>query len=289
MKKMTTLLSFFLLGLLVLSACQPAEAWQVLATPRAEFLTLLVGFNDTTFGISIGEDGLLFHTGDGGQTWLEADNQSMGLYGLEIVDGEVAFACGQGNQVRQTVDGGLTWQVMADFGAGFPNHCRFMSFSDARTGWAATPSMLGTTTDGARSWTQAGLPDGVSSVAAISQYAPGEGFVLDVSGSLYATLNDTASWTLVGQLPLDGITIEAKSYPLAAMRFQNARQGMVIVSALVDGAGVVTAFHTVDGGATWTRETALARYGALFLSRDGRYLTVLTPPTSLTVLEYRGE
>jgi len=49
----------------------------------------------------------------------------------------------------------------------------------------------------------------------------------------------------------------------------------------------VTAFHTADGGATWTQETVPAPYGALYLSRDGRTLTVLTPPAAVTVWEYK--
>ena len=282
------LFSFLVLTLAIvsLSGCG-GGGWQPVLESRAETLTLLVGFNDSTFGISIGDDGYLFHTGDGGQSWQAAGNQSMGMYGLEIVDGEIAFACGTGNNVRASVDGGISWQERANFGASFPNHCRFASFVDAQTGWIATPTLLGTTADGGATWAEAALPDGVTSIAALSLFAPGEGTLLDVSGALYLTNDNAATWSAAGQLPLGEIPLEVKSYPLAAMRFQDAGNGMVVVAAIVDGTGLVTAFHTVDGGATWTQETVPAPYGALYLSRDARYLTVLTPPTAVTVWEYR--
>ncbi|MEZ0395319.1 MAG: YCF48-related protein [Anaerolineales bacterium] len=280
-------LAFFLsLVVLSLSACG-GGGWRQALESRAQTLTLLVGFNDSTYGLSVGDDGYLYYTGDGGQSWQAAENQSMGLYGLEIVDGQVAYACGTGNNVRATTDGGLTWQVRANFGASFPNHCRFLSFADAQTGWAATPTLLGATADGGQSWRELTLPEGVTGIAALSMFAPGEGFLLDVSGALYATNDDGATWSLAGRLPLGEITIETKSYPTAAMRFQNASSGMVVLAAIVGGAGQVTAFHTADGGATWTQENTPAPYGALYLSRDGRYLTVLTPPSAITVWEYK--
>jgi photosystem II stability/assembly factor-like uncharacterized protein len=286
MKKAFLLFLILTLAVMSLTACG-GGGWQPVLESRAEYMTLLVGFNDAAFGISVGDDGYLFHSGDGGLSWQAAENESMGLYGLEIVDGQVAIGCGNGNHVRLTSDGGQTWQERTNFGAGFPNHCRFLSFVDAQTGWAATPTLLGTTADGGQTWAAAALPDGVASIAALSLFVPGEGYLLDISGALYRTGDNGATWSPAGQLPLGNVTIEAKSYAVAAMRFQDANAGMVVVSAIVDGAGLVTAFHTADGGATWTQETVPASYGALYLSRDGRYLTVLTPPTAVTVWEYK--
>ncbi len=268
---------------------EPAERWQRIGQYQVQSLNLLVGFDDAMLGISVGEDGHNLYTQDGGQTWSEADNQSMGLYGLEIVDGEAAFACGNGSTVRVSGDGGVSWQVAANFGAGFPGHCRFMSFADRETGWAATPSMLGSTPDGGATWTALALPAGAKGLAAISLVTPGQGFLLDVSGRLFATADEAATWTSAGQLPLGGLAIGSLSYPLAAMRFQDGLRGMVVVSAIVEGAGQVTAYQTTDGGATWTQESVPVPYGAPYLSRDGRFLTMLTPPYTVTVVSYNGE
>jgi photosystem II stability/assembly factor-like uncharacterized protein len=268
---------------------EPPERWQALGQYQVRSANLLVGFGDESLGISVGEDGQNLYTHDSGQTWTQADNQSMGLYGLEIVDGQTAFACGTGSNIRVSRDAGVSWQEGATFGAGFPGHCRFMSFVDAQTGWAATPTILGSTTDGAASWTTLSLPAGADSIASISLFAPGQGFLLDVSGRLYATTDNAGTWTQAGQLPLGSITIASLSYPLAAMRFQDASRGMVVIAAIIDGAGQVAAFQTVDGGVSWSQEAVPVTYGAPYLSRDGHFLTMLTPPYTVTVVKYNGK
>lgn len=295
-------ISFFLIFALtaaLLSACRPGtveatpteavERWQLVGQYDVRSLNLLVGFHNENLGVSVGDDGYVLYTHDGGQTWPEADNNSMGLYGLEIVDDQAAIACGNGRHVRLSVDGGVTWQLGTDFGAGFPGHCRFLSFLDAQSGWAATPTLLGVTSDGGATWDTPGLPQGAGPIAAIALYAPGQGYLLDTSGSLFATDDNGLSWTLAGGPLPGGITISSLSYQTAALRFQDSGRGMLVIAAIVDGAGQVLAYQTTDGGQTWAQETIPATYGAPYLSRDGRYLTLLTPPYKVTLMKYNGD
>jgi photosystem II stability/assembly factor-like uncharacterized protein len=288
-----------ILAVMILAACGQAQAvptpteilerWQALGKYEVRSVNLLVGFIDASTGIVVGEDGQNLYTHDGGQSWLEADNQSMGLYGLDIVDSQTAFACGTGSTIRVSTDGGVSWQEGSAFGGSFPTHCRFMSFIDPQTGWAATPASLGVTADRGASWATPQLPEGIGALASISLFAPGQGFILDVDGGLYATQDNGAIWSLAGRLPLDGNPIASLSYPLAAMRFRDADRGMVVVSAIIDGAGQVSAYQTVDGGVTWTQEAIPTTYGAPYLSRDGRFLTMLTPPYTVNLIRYNGE
>jgi len=46
--------------------------------------------------------------------------------------------------------------------------------------------------------------------------------------------------------------------------------------------GQVKAFHTSDGGATWTSEPVPATSGPIFLSRDENLLTVITGANIMT-------
>jgi hypothetical protein len=87
-------------------------------------------------------------------------------------------------------------------------------------------------------------------------------------------------------LPLDNIKIDSKNYPVAAMRFFDSQQGMIVITAIVDGKAQVTAFHTRNGGQTWTREIVPAGYGIPYLSRDGKTLTLFSLPYKATVLKY---
>ena len=70
------------------------ELWQVLGEPTAPLLTLQVGFMNELFGIAVGDDGVLNYIRDGGQTWTQSENESMELYGLDILDEQFAIGCG---------------------------------------------------------------------------------------------------------------------------------------------------------------------------------------------------
>jgi photosystem II stability/assembly factor-like uncharacterized protein len=190
---------------------------------------------------------------------------------------------------RFTADGGQTWQRVTEFGGGVPAHCRFISFTDAQVGWAATAAELGTTADAGAAWNKVNLPDGVETIAAISLFAPEQGYLLDVAGKLYSTTDNVQTWASAGELPLDGIKIDSKNYPVVAMRFFDAAQGMIVITAVVEGKGQVTAFRTQDGGKTWTKEIIPAGYGIPYISRDGKTLTLFSPPYKATVLQYHGK
>jgi photosystem II stability/assembly factor-like uncharacterized protein len=301
----TFILRLILLGAL-LAACQSAtptptatpeptaipteipQPWQTVTEFNPLMLMTLPGFNDSTFGIYIGDDSRLMYSEDGGVSWQDAQIDSSGLYGLDIVDRNTAWVCGN-RTTRVTTDGGKTWQVAANFGDNPPVHCRFVSFLDSKTGWAATSTQLVATSDGAVNWTNAVLPQGVEQIAAISLYASGNGCLLDTQGNVFSTKDDGKSWTKAGMLPLDDLTIATMSPPVAAMRFQNAGRGVVIIPAVVDGAGRTVAFQTYDGGRTWKRQPVADSFGYPVISHDGRILTLYSVPTKVAVLQYIGQ
>jgi len=314
MKTYSLLIPVLFLGGTLLSACQPAstvtqdmpvpentatptespvltenpEPWQMIGEYTVKFQTLLVGFDNASYGITIGEHGEVHYTSDAGANWPRSENSSAALYGLDILDAQTAWICGS-LSTRVTTNGGQTWQPVSDFGGGVPSHCRFISFADKQAGWAGTAAKLGTTVDGAATWNEATLPEGLDLIAAISQFAPGQGYLLDVAGKLYFTTDNAKSWTSVGELPLDNIKIDSKNYPVTAMRFSDTPQGMVVITAVVDGKAQVTAFRTRDGGQTWTKEIVPAGYGIPYISRDGKTLTLFSPPYKAVVLQYHGQ
>jgi hypothetical protein len=77
------------------------------------------------------------------------------------------------------------------------------------------------------------------------------------------------------------------AYQLAAMRFSDTEHGLIVVSSGDYGNdGPVMAFHTSNGGETWTSGLVPVPAGSLYLSREGRYLTVITAYGQLTLLRY---
>jgi hypothetical protein len=69
------------------------------------------------------------------------------------------------------------------------------------------------------------------------------------------------------------------------MRFSDANHGLIVVSEDYQ-IGKVKAFHTSDGGATWTSELVPVTSGLVFLSRDENLLTVITGANIMTLMQY---
>jgi photosystem II stability/assembly factor-like uncharacterized protein len=315
MKKRNWTSILFLLGVSLLAACQSAtgkptatleptisatatpeptatmtknpQPWQTLTEFSPLPLETLVGFHDPKFGIYIGDDSRVFFSEDGGANWQPSKISSLALYGMDIVDRDTAWVCGN-RSIRVTLDGARTWQNAADFGDAIPNNCRFLSFLDSKTGWAATSAKLASTTDGASTWTELALPKDAGKIAAISLYAAGKGYFLDNSGNLFSTEDNGQTWNPAVPLPLGELTIASLNPPVAAMRFQNANRGVVIISAVVSGTGQVAAFQTYDGGKTWKRQPVTDSFCFPVLSHDGGILTLYSLPTNVLVLQYAG-
>ena len=249
----------------------------------------MAGFLDETFGITGGANGVVHYTTDGGKTWPRAKNSSACRYGLEIVDEQVAWHCGNLGQVPVSTDGGRTWQAVTHYGPRYPNHCRFLSFLDAQTGWAATPYQLGATTDGGMTWTEIAPPEGIQDIAAIELRTATEGYLLDNAGVLYVTQDGGESWSSRRAFELEesGGLLMTLSTPVAAMRFFDADHGVIVLSLTGGGESKVLAMRTADGGQTWEQENVPAESGALYLTRDGTTLTLYDPAAGITVLRYQ--
>ncbi len=276
----------------VAATATPKEPWQVAEKISYSHAVNYAGFLNKSFGITVGYAGETHYTTDGGATWPLAANSSMCRFGLEIVDDQVAWHCGNGGHVRKSTDGGKTWQAVANFGPNEPNQCRFLSFLDATTGWAATPSQLAATNDGGTTWQDVALPEGILSILAISLRTPQDGYLLGSSGKLYVTADGGKSWTPQAL----GFTKNAfpgkMPSPLATMRFTDEKHGMVIMSRGNQEDGFyIWSEYTDDGGATWREDKVPVAKGIpnLYLSRDGSILTVLdTIMRQVTVLQFQG-
>jgi len=234
------------------------------------YLVTMAGFQTESYGISIGPDDDVRYTTDGGQTWTKTSAALNCRHGLEIVSEKVAWHCGNGG-TRVSTDGGRTWQTTA------PSLCPFLSFQDARSGWAASPYALQSTVDGGNSWQSLALPAGAQDLAATSLRTMKDGYLLDVAGNLFVTADSGRSWETgsLGLAPGEQL-ITGSEGPKAVMRFLDDRRGLVVFD-LPDG--TVWSATTQDGGRTWRRveisEIAnQSLYYHLYLSRDGRLLTV---------------
>lgn len=239
--------------------------------------TYIAAFNNEKHGITAGYGGAVLFTKDSCQTWKRGSNISMCRFGLEIVDDNTAFTCGNGGGNRVSVDGGGNWDKMADFGMNEPAHCRFLSFIDGKTGWIASAMVLASTDDRGASWNKIQKPDGMGKIAAIDLFQPKAGYVLNSKGALFATVDGGAAWTS------KPIVLQGSSFAFTpnntaanAMQFKSSREGTVIAYRTEPKKAWV-ALRTEDAGDSWKVEEitdAVDPVSAVYFSNDGRFVTL---------------
>ena len=263
--------------------------WQLVSVLNVRQNVMAAGFLTEDYGITAGTaPGIMFTTTDGGRHWYEGTNQSDCRYGIDIVDTRVGWTSGGAMNVRRSTDSGARWLPVTDYGLGTTQPFHTISFLDDTTGWIASLYMFGSTHDGGATWSDVPIPPGSNDIASILLVAPGTGFLLDFSGVLYHTQDNGNHWTPAGQLDLGGLVIPKAAYQMAAMRFSDRQHGLVVVSEEYQK-GKVKAFHTSDGGLTWTSELVPALSGPVFLSRVIPLLTMLDGADTMTVLRYTGQ
>lgn len=273
----------------ILTPTHPPGPWQVIGVYNADQSIMTAGFLDELHVATGGVVGQMGYSSDGAETWLITDAASDCRYGIDVVGPQVIWACGGATHVRKSVDGGKTWQVLAAFGdpRTITNPCHSMSFLDENTGWLANSNLFGTTVDGGVSWTMKSLPQTANKIATIDTYGSGDGYLLDQRGVLFSTEDDGEHWHEASRLNLGTLKMPFSPYQLAAMRFSDAEHGLIVISSSPYGkAEPVMAFHTSNGGETWTSESVPALAGPVYLAREGGYLTVITGVNQLTLLKY---
>lgn len=259
---------------------EPYSPWKFLFQSEVKFEVRCAGFLDRSFGIAAGCDGKIQFTEDGGKTWRPGYNYSLCRYGLDIVDRKTVWQCGDGDQIGVTNDHGKSWRYVTAYGFKAPEHCRFLSFSDPKNGWIASPAKMAATADGGQKWTELILPEKVQKIAAIFRQNTKHGYLLDNKGFLFTTENAGATWT-GHTLGLQKEELPINNSPLAAIRFSDPNHGIIV---LYRANRQIWAYRTGDGGKNWQSEQVpTKRGGFIYLARDGRTLTITTLQRRLSV------
>jgi photosystem II stability/assembly factor-like uncharacterized protein len=274
-------LTLFFSSVLGALADEKGGQWKMVLQSEAKHSAYIGGFHNEQDGITIGYAGEVHYTHDGGKTWPTAVNHSWCRFGLEILDKNTAWHCGNKGHVRVSTDGGEIWEPVADFGDMEPDQCRFLSFADANLGWIASPFRIAATNNGAKSWNEFDLPEDSKNIAAICLRTANDGYVLDVTGNLYVTKDAGKTWSKQG-VPLEGKPLPTLQCPTAAMRFSDANHGIIVAATK----GKIYSYTTADGGKTWTKSLVSDKhFGYLFLNHEGNLLTVTGKLGNLTSRE----
>ena len=164
-------------------------------------------FTDAGRGWAFGEEGALYTTRDGGDSWEKQRVPTRNLLlGGWFLDSQQGWLVGAGSTLLQTSDGGETWRTGTLLGtepvsarSDASRRVRFnaASFVDRRRGWAVgTEGRVFKTTDGGRTWSaqnssvQADLYD----VKFLDEL---EGWAAGAQGTLLHTVDGGKVWRVV--------------------------------------------------------------------------------------------
>lgn len=269
--------------------------WELVREMKIERQVRMAAFLNENFGLTGGPNtpGIARTTKDGGANWTVAGNSSACLFGLEIIDDQILWECNY-SDLRVSTDGGLNWSDRAR-GMGQPG-CKLSAIDD-QTAWYFSQNTLFKTSDGGNTRDEIGLPDGVvaSDVAAISLRAADEGYVMTRSGDLYHSADEAQSWSIVTSVDLEKYEemelMGSRGLPTAAIRFFDQDHGLIVLSLAGGGANKVVALRTNDAGQTWIEESVPAEFGTPYLSRDGKFLTIVSAihTTDVSLYRYNGD
>ena len=258
------------------------DKWKAITVSEVQQGTVTIaGFVDKEYGITVGYGGQKRYTVDGGKIWEIGQNSSFCRFGLEILNRDRAWSCGNLGHNRKS---------LKDFGPAEPLHCRFISFCNDKDGWLAAPSILAKTNDSGENWEQIDLPPDIGNILAINLPDVNTGYLLDDKGIIFKTTDLGKSWKKMD------IVLEKENYFLSStdasscvMKFIN-NSGIVILRQVKPDLQIM-ALYTEDGGKTWNpkiipykipgnnKEDKSEWEYYMFLSQDWKYLTISAGPS----------
>jgi photosystem II stability/assembly factor-like uncharacterized protein len=195
-----------------------------------------VFFTDSNTGWTVGGNGIILRTTDGGNNWTSQNSGTTNsLYSVYFVDSDNGWVVGGVGKILNTTNGGDNWISQS---SGTTSDLHSVYFTDLNTGWVVGGNgTILKTTDG-NNW--------------ISQYS---GITHDIA-SVYFTNSDTG-WTVGGEYILkttDGgnnwIQLFGGMATFSSVYFIDSDTGWVVYSAVRPGSGNIS--KTADGGNSWT-------------------------------------
>jgi photosystem II stability/assembly factor-like uncharacterized protein len=148
-----------------------------------------------------GHDKTVYHTTDGGATWVQAMNQSSYMFSVDFVDPQHGWIATAGSLYFHTTNSGASWQQN-----GLPQYftgptVSKMRFTDQNNGWVVGwDGFVARTTDGGNQWTIVDVGTTQDHFFGLSVVSPSEVWMtgredLSFDGVVYHTTNAGSSWS----------------------------------------------------------------------------------------------
>ena len=181
------------ISLFLLFSVSSAQAINPFELPGKLYTALCISFPDNRMGWIGGHFGRIWHTDDGGRTWVfQESHTTENIADIYFVDPKNGWAVGHAGLIIHTSDGGKEWVHQK---SPFKYFWKTVYFKDKRHGWIA--GEMGTviaTDDGGKTWKT--LITGDDVIFNSITFAPdGHGWVAGEFGVIYASL-DSRKWFL---------------------------------------------------------------------------------------------
>jgi len=261
--------------------------WKLLSDSSVDTSVFYAGFLNESVGVTVGYEGAVSYTADGGKTWTPSDVTSACRYGLEFYDDSFLFTSGNFGVNMISKDKGKTWSKLGEFplkaGGEFN---KFLSVIDKKNIYIGAPQALGVTKDGGKTWREIAMPKECKKIMGMFFLTSKDGYLLGKDGTLFKTADSCKTWT-TENIDLNGEKIIQSPMPAVAINFQNENDGMIVFGTQ---SYQLVCLKTSDGGKTWETVKTPKAYGlSPYLSRDGKLLTLsaLTKQISLYKLDVK--
>jgi len=211
-----------------------------------------VSFVDENTGWTVGYNGTVLHTTNGGDTWIpESSGTTYSLYDAAFTNNDNGWIVGEYGTILHTTDGGQNWILQQNVTT---EYLSAVFFIDVYNGWiVGAQGILLHTIDGGITWSHQYLgnsctiPD-VAFIDANHGLVVSDCFTLEGDyGFCYRTSDGGVNWTASDALPRG----------LNAVSFADSKNGTVVGGDYAfNGTGESSGmYRTTDGGETWTDQT----------------------------------
>jgi len=212
---------------------------------------------DSGHGWVVGNEGVILHTTDKGETWEAQDSGVTDiLYGVSFVDENEGWVVGDSGTVLYTDSGGATWETQ---NSGITEQLRGVFFANNSDGWAVGKGgVIINTRDGGAQWDPQG--SGTNQDLEAIHFAPpppGEvvvdhGWAVGLNATIRSTTNGR-SWTK--QPVARGLNGDE---PLYGVFFVTGNKGWIV------GRLGPAIMNTSNGGQTWGESAAVAAESRMY-------------------------
>jgi photosystem II stability/assembly factor-like uncharacterized protein len=138
----------------IIKTTNGGEDWAIAETPVTNLLLKIHSYNGQTV-IATGYDGIILRSTDGGKNFVQvtsgvASGVTGDLWGLQMLNDTLGWACGNRNSLIKTTDNGLTWQILLT--PGYTSDYWCIDFLNESYGFIAANGKVLKTTDGGNNW-----------------------------------------------------------------------------------------------------------------------------------------